>query len=229
MITIIHGNDIESSRNFYFAEKNKLQNPVFISGDGITFDQIFQTAENKTFFEEKIVILIENFFSKNKTNNAEFKKIISYLDSNKTIDVIFWEDDEISKTSLNPFKNATVKVFSYPQGLFTFLDNIKPRNGQNLIKLFHQLLKTMAPELVFFMITRQLRIMLSLGNGEMQIDEVKRLAPWQLSKFRSQAAAFGKAKLLATYNQLFEIEINQKTGKVPYSMEKSIDFFLLCL
>ena len=87
----------------------------------------------------------------------------------------------------------------------------------------------MAAELVFFMINRQFRIMLSLTGGANQIDEVKRMAPWQLSKFKNQVALFGNDQLLELYNKLFEIEIGQKTGKAFYSMEKSIDFFLLGL
>lgn len=229
MILIIHGNDIESSRNYYFEEKNKLGDPVFISGDGITFDQVFQALENNTFFEESKSLIIENFFGKNKSNSNEFKKIVEYLNSNKNLNVLFWDNDEISKASLNAFKNATVRLFSYPQGLFTFLDNIRPGNGQNLIKLFHELTKTMAAELVFFMITRQLRILLNQSSGTALIDELKRMAPWQLSKLKNQANYFEKNKLLISYNKLFDIETGQKTGKLPYSMEKSIDFFLLGL
>jgi hypothetical protein len=232
MILIIHGNDIESSRNFYFAEKNKFTNPVFINGDGITFDNVFQALENSTFFEEKKELIVENFFSKNKSNTNEFKKIVEYANANtnKNSDILFWDDDEISKASLAAFKNATVRLFSYPQTLFTFLDNIKPGNGQNSIKLFHELLKTMAAELVFFMIVRQFRIMLNQSEGSStQIDEVKRMAPWQLSKFKNQVNSFKNDQLLNSYNKLYEIEINQKTGKIPYSMEKSIDFFLLGL
>jgi DNA polymerase III delta subunit len=229
MILIIHGNDITASRNYYFEEKNKLTNPVFINGDGITYDQVFQGLENNTFFEENKELIIENFFGKNKANTNEFKKIVSYLDTNKTSNVIFWENDEISKTALASFKNATVKLFSYPQTMFTFLDNIKPDNSHALIKLFHELLSTMAPELIFFMITRQFRILLNQTDNSKQIDEVKRMAPWQLSKFKKQASYFNGNQLLQTYNKLFEIEISQKTGKAVGSMEKSIDFFLLGL
>ncbi len=229
MILIIHGNDIVSSRNFYQEEKNKHKNPIFINGDGISFDQLFQLAEGKTFFEDKIVLLIENLFLKNKTNSSEFKKIIEYLNSNKTTDVILWESDEASRGNLSLFKNASVKTFSYPSVLFTFLDNIKPKNGSGSIETFHTLLKDMAPELIFFMITRQFRIMLNVLDDDKRIDEVKRLQNWQLSKFKRQATVFGQKQLLKIYQQLTEIEINQKTGKVPYSMEKSIDFFLLGL
>lgn len=230
MITIIHGNDIESSRNFYFAEKNKLKNPIFINGDGITYDQIFQALENNTFFEEEKELIIEYFFNKNKSTTTEFKKIVEFINSNKNFSVLFWDNDEVSKASLAAFKNATVRLFSYPQTMFAFLDSIKPAQGQRLIKLFHELLKTTAPELIFFMITRQFRILLNqTGDQEAQIDEIKRMAPWQLSKFKNQAAFFKETQLLNAYNKLFEIEIGQKTGKDANSMEKSIDFFLLGL
>ena len=63
MILIIHGNDIASSRNFYFEEKNKTKNPILINGDGLTFDLLFQSLENKSLFQDKIVLLIENFFN----------------------------------------------------------------------------------------------------------------------------------------------------------------------
>jgi len=229
MIQIIHGNDTTSSRNYYFEEKNKLKNPIFINGDGINFDQIFQALENNSFFAENKEVIIENFFAKNKSTTNEFKKIVEYLNSNKSSTVLFWDNDEVSKASLNAFKNATVKYFSYPQTLFAFLDNIKPGKGEYLIKLFHELLNTMAAELVFFMINRQFRIMLNISDQDKLIDEVKRMAPWQLSKFKNQAALFGNDQLLELYNKLFEIEIGQKTGKAFYSMEKSIDFFLLDL
>jgi hypothetical protein len=226
MILIIHGNDIESSRNYYFEEKNKLNNPIILNGDGLVFDLLFQTLENKSFFNEKISILIENFFSKNKSTNEEFKKIIEYLNSNKNADIIFWESDEVSKTSINLIKNSSTKNFSLPQNLFTFLDNIKPGNGKYLIESFSENLKKSEVEIIFFMIIRQFRVMLNLTSNDLPIDEVKRMAPWQLSKLKKQAGVFGKEKLIKLYSLLLGIDLNIKTGKSAINLKKSIDFFL---
>lgn len=226
MILIIHGNDSKSSREFYFEEKNKLKNPILLNGDGLIFDNIFQAAENSNFFDDKKDILIENFFTKNKANSIEFKRIVEYINSKKDLSIIFWENDEISKPTLALFKNASLKNFSLPQNLFTFLDLLKPGNSKELIKLFSDNLIKSEAELIFFMIVRQFRIMLNLISNDKPIDEVKRLAPWQSSKLKNQAELFGEKKLKEIYSQLLDIDLSSKTGKSPVNLKKSIDFFL---
>src|SRR3989344_7443995 len=227
MILVIHGSDLVSSRDLYFEEKNKTKNPIFLNGEGLTFDELFQKAENKNFLDKSTAILIENFFSKNKSNTTEFKKIFSYISTNRDLGVIFWENSEVSKTILLQLKNATVKNFPLPQNLFPFLDNIKPQNTKYLIGLFNELEKNEQTELTFFMIVRQFRLLLSqTDNGGKHIDEVKRLAPWQVSKLKRQLSFFDNNTLIAYYNKLFEIELGQKSGKFPCSLRESIDFFL---
>lgn len=226
MKLIIHGNDIESSRNFYFEEKNKLKNPVILNGDGIIFDNVFQAAENSSFFDKEKEVLIENFFSKNKSTSTEFKKIVEYINNNKNIFIIFWESDEVSKTSLALIKDATLKNFSLPQNLFAFLDSLKPNNSKETLSLFSDNLKKSEAELIFFMIIRQFRILLNLITNDSPIDEVKRMAPWQLSKLKRQAEFFGLERLKRIYKSLLEIDLNSKTGKSPANLKKSIDFFL---
>jgi DNA polymerase III delta subunit len=225
MILLIHGDDLEASRNFYFEEKNKLGDVILLSGDGLTLDVLFQNAENKSLFGNEQTLLIENFFTKNKSIAIETKKIVEYVNKNKDLLIIFWESTELSKTSQALLKNATVKTFSFPQILFSFLDNVKPNNSEILIKLFHELRQNIEPELIFFMLIRQFRIMLGI-DGLDKIDEVKRMAPWQLGKMQRQARLFSEEKLKSNYEKLFEIDLGSKTGKIPYSIERSIDFFL---
>ena len=229
MKTIIHGNDLASSRDYFAKERDKYESPILIDGDGISFDRIFQTLENKTFFDNKITLAIENFFSKNKSNSIEFKKIIEYLNLDKNSEIIFWESTEISKTNQTVLKNSVVKTFSYPQVLFQFLDNLKLGNNQYLIKLIYDLKKNMETELIFFMIVRQFRLMISQLETGAKIEETKRLQSWQTGKLSSQANSFGKERLISLYDKLFEIDLAQKTGKLPYSLDKSIDIFLLAL
>jgi DNA polymerase III delta subunit len=225
MLFLIHGNDLASSRNFYFEEKNKLSDVILLDGDGLTLDTLFQNAENKSLFGSEQTILIENFFTKNKSIAIETKKIVEYINSNKDLSIIFWESTELSKASQALLKNAIVKTFSFPQILFTFLDNVKPDNSAVLIKLFHELRQNMEPELIFFMLIRQFRMMLGI-EGASKIDEVKRMAPWQMGKMQKQSGMFGDSKLKENYQKLFEIDLGSKTGKIPYSIERSIDFFL---
>ena len=228
MRLLIHGSDVEKSREYYFQEKNTLQNPISLEGEGLTFDAFFQAAENKSLFEVQIIILIENLFSKNQSNSAELKKIIQFINNSKNLSVILWEQTEITKTSQAQLKNFEIRPFVIPQKLFVFLDNLRPNNSKSLIKLFHELRGTQEAELIFFMLVRQFRLFLQAeGNYFDQIDEVKRMAPWQLSKLSTQTKYFSKNQLIKLYNKLFEIEINQKTGRIgPMALDTSIDFFL---
>jgi DNA polymerase III delta subunit len=109
-----------------------------------------------------------------------------------------------------------------------FLDNLKPGNPKTSIKMFHQLRETQEAELILFMLVRQFRIFLQInGNYVEKIDEVKRMAPWQLSKLTIQTKYFTKEQLEKAYNLLFQIETSQKTGKgISSSLDTSIDFFL---
>jgi hypothetical protein len=63
-------------------------------------------------------------------------------------------------------------------------------------------------------------------DGVDKIDEIKRMAPWQLGKVQKQAGVFGGSKLKLLYQKLFEMDLSLKTGKIPYSLDRSIDFFL---
>jgi hypothetical protein len=227
MKLLIHGDDLEKSREYLNQERESLRNPILLDAENLTFDTFFQAAENKSLFDEQIFLVIENLLSKNKANSLELKNIIEFINNSKNLNVILWEQSEISKTSQSLLKNFDVKVFLIPRLMFAFLDQIRPGNSQTLIKIFHELLATEAPELIFFMLIRQFRLFLQVSEkSTIQIDEVKRMAPWQLSKLSKQASYFTKENLVSHYNRIFEMEINQKTGKSFQDLTTSIDFFL---
>ena len=228
MKLIIHGNDITSSRNFFFEEKTKIKSFISLNGDALTFDILFQALENQSFFEEKKSILIENYFGKNKTGTIEFKQIAQYLEKEKNADVIFWENSEISKSALPYYKSFLIKMFSFPQSIFLLLDNIKPNNSRETISIFNQLKKNIEPEIILFMIVRQLRILLSISMDQ-KIEETKRLAPWQIAKFKKQLTYFSPESLRALYGKLYKLDLSQKTGTNAIEISKGIDFFLSTL
>lgn len=226
MITVIHGNDTSTSRNFYIELRQKTTNYELIDGKSPDFDSFFRAFEGNSLFTNEKNIFVENFFSNTKSNSIEFKKIIDYINKNKNINLLFWEGKVLTKTQANSIKNANVKEFSYPQILFVFLDSLKPKNLSS-IKLFCQLNETMETELIFYMIVRQFRLMLSVfEEGKEEIDEIKRLAPWQLSKLRSQGGLFDKNKLLDLYKKLYIIDYQTKYGLTPLSLNTNIDIFL---
>lgn len=229
MITIIHGNDIETSRNHFFEQKQNAKSFVLIDGENLLFSTFFQLIENSTLFSERPTLFIENFFTKNKLTE-ETKSITKYINENKKLDIVFWELTELTKTQQALLTNTQIKTFSFPRNIFLFLDNIKPANSKYLISLYKNLRKSTDDEVIFFMIIRQFRLMIGLLNNKgNNIDEVKKLASWQVSKLKNQLKFFDKDGIIKTYKKLFDTDLGVKTGKLPNSYEKSIDFLLASL
>ena len=226
MITIVHGNDISTSRNFYISIRSKQENFEIIDGKNFDYNKLIQTFEGNSLFANEKNIFVEDFFSNIKSNSNEFKQIIDYLNKNKVINLLFWEPKELTKTQSNSLKNADIKQFNYPQVLFAFLDSIKPNNLSS-ITLFHKLQEQMESELIFYMLVRQFRLMIAVTEeGKNEIDEIKRLAPWQSSKLKKQASYFTKISLLNAYKKLYSIDYETKYGLSSLNLSSRIDIFL---
>lgn len=224
MITIIHGNDTVSSRNYLFELKKSFPSVSF-DKESFNYVSLLQILKGSTFFDEGKNIFIENFLSSKKTN-PDFKEFINLINkSDAKFNIIFWENSELSKPTLFLFKDAKTKLFKIPQDLFSFLDNIKPNEKNNLVA-FHNVLETADAEMIFFMMLRQFRLLLALSSGSDSIDETKRLAPWQKEKLKRQAQFFSFGKLKEIYNKLFEIDLKTKTGEIT-NLTNSIDILLL--
>src|SRR3989344_1342525 len=256
MITIIHGDDISSSRKYYIDQKTA--DAFSFEGEKVSLTDLVQILEGGGLFSDSKKIFIDDFLSKRK-QWKETEDIVLQLNKYcKINDIFLWEGKEISKKNISLFSDPNVKIFKFPLYLFTFLDAIKPNNTGNLIS-FHEALKKSEAELIFFMLIRQFRLLLALfdershsvrhpefisgfqalpvgeagilkqvqndKNGE--IDEIKRLAPWQKSKFKKQSSLFSLDELKSAYKKLFEIDLGQKTGTLNMSLEQAIDILLL--
>lgn len=228
MITIIHGDDIVLSRKYLQEQKQNSISPYVFDGI-IDLPSIAQITQGSGLFNTEKNIFVENFFSKNKLNSSEAESIIDYINKNESLfDLFFWEPNVIQKKSIALFTNPSVKTFKIPQAIFLFLESIKPGNYKTSIDLFHKAFQNTEPEIIFFMIQRQFRLLLSVSDKKNdQIDEIARLAPWQKGKIERQAKLFSIGELKNIYKSLYEIEIAQKTGNLAYSLTHAIDFLLL--
>lgn len=229
MITIIHGDDIVSSRKYFIEEKKKADSPIALEGERLTLSDLVPIVEGNQLFSQEKNIFVEKFFSGKKANSGELKNIAQYLQkNNKEANIFFWEAKELTPAMLSLFKGALAKLFKLPKRLFAFIDAISPQNKQRLIPLFHKALEETEAELIFFMMIRQFRLLLALSDTNSDaIEEVKRLAPWQRNNLQKQLRHFSNESLLDIYKKLFDIDLAQKTGSSPLSLTQTIDFFLL--
>lgn len=228
MITIFHGDATASSRKAYIEKKQATKNPLTFNGDKLILTDLMQVIEGGQLFSEAKNIFIEDFLTKRKAGK-EMSEILDFLKNAKEVNIYLWEGKEIDKRKLSQFKNAKILPFKFPQMLFSFLDSLKPTMGRKSIPLFHQSLQSSEPEIVFFMIIRQFRLLLALDEkSATNIDELRTIS-WQESKLKKQASLFGKEDLVNIYKKLMEIDLGNKTGALNMPLATAIDFFLLSL
>jgi DNA polymerase III delta subunit len=233
MITIIHGDDISKSREYFNELRQKYKDFLLFDGNKLTITELVQNVEGSSLFGNTKAIFIEGFLTKLKKTNKESKEILDFIVKHSKSSVfVLWESKEILKRDLSLFKNGILNLFKLPKNIFLFLDNLRPNNSKNLLNLFHQAIDSgIKEELILFMLQRQFRILLALSepSEKEQIEEVSRFAPWQMGKLERQAKTFSSQNLKKIYKKLYEIEIGQKTGSLSLSIIQSIDFLLLDL
>lgn len=231
MITVIHGDNIAESRNYFQELRQEDKDSNLFDGSKLTTTDLVQNIEGSSLFGAARAIFIEDLLTKRKKMDNDAKEILNLISKNsKEFTFVLWESKEILKGTLSLFKDAVVKTFKLPKNIFLFLDNLKPNNVKNLLNFFHQALESgIKEELILFMVQRQIRILLALSepSENKSIDELIRLAPWQLGKLERQAKFFDQSSLKKIYKKLYEIELGQKTGGLPLSLAQSIDFLLM--
>ena len=229
MITIIHGDSINESREYFLKKKTEFQNLVSLDGQNISEgDLINFFSGNNLFYDEKN-LAIENLLSKNKAGKNLDRLIMMLNEHEKKSNIIVWEEKEVSQKNLNLFPKAQIQIFKIPKLIFNFLDNIKPGNGKNLIVIFNKLLDSTPVEIILYMMVRHLRLLITTASTDKlnTIDEFNKIAPWQEGKLERQAAFFDSNELINLYNKLYNIDLSSKTGTLPAPTAHAIDFLLL--
>ncbi len=223
MITLIHGNDTLSSRKFYLDHKD--QDSIVFDAENINLVELEQSLAGSGLFGSTKKIFIENLFSRKSAKNLE--PIGKLLSNYKESEVFFWTDKEVGVKVLTAFPKVEKKEFKIPQNIWNFLDNIRPSATSNVTS-FHKTLNETESEIIFAMIIRQFRLMLGLVSSSSEnIDEIKRIAPWQKTKILKQASLFGEEKLKTIYKKLYKIDKTTKTGKTNLTLTQNIDILLL--
>lgn len=227
MITIIHGEDIVNSRNYYTEIRKKANDFHILYGESVSKEKLVQLLEGGMLFNDSLTVCIEDLFSKKKARSKELLEIVSYLEQNNNANIILWDKKELTKAQLNQFKKATVKQFKLPEEVFVFLDNVLQSTPEVRLKLFHKALQHNEAEYLFSMLVRQVRLLLALSDTSAEtIEDLKRML-WQKRKLQQQLQKTTLQKLKSLYKKLYEIDVAQKTGNTSLSLVQSLDFLML--
>ncbi len=229
MMTLLHGDYPEHSRQVLneLHERAKDKEIRVLDGRQVDETSLTQALKSSSLFGGDTVIIIENLFGKLGKKTTLIKKLSDILaDQASQSDVILWEEKEVSPTvikSLGP--KAKIQLFKLPVLIFQFLDAFRPRNGKNLLTLYKQLAATEAPELIFVMMARRIRLLIQLADGAIPMG----LQSWQISRLTLQAKSFTMEKLLTLYSMMLEKEVSIKTGVTPFSFSQHVEQVLITL
>lgn len=227
MITLLHGDNIEASRQkLEQLRKGKQESDVRVmEGKSLDITALHQALTPMSFLAGNVCVIIENFFSKANKKSKNFPVIIDILksaaDSN---DIILWEQAEVSKTHISGLGTGVhVQMFKLPASIFYLLDSMKPGNKVVALRFLSQTLATEQPELVLALLARRVRQLLIVGSGS----SVSALADWQRARLTAQAGFFTIEKLRAIYRELLSIEYSQKSGTSPLQLPLMLEQWII--
>lgn len=228
---LLHGENTVMSRKELLDLKQKYGDAEIISYEGksMSLTDFVQATQATSLFGTKRLVIIENILSKRFTKkSADLEQFVELLPQvAQATEIVFWEEKNISKTLLQQFpKNLDVALFKPNRMLFAFVESVRPGNQREALDSFSESLKRDAVELIFTMLVRQFRYLVMVKDLGKRIPE---LSSWQVAKFAKQAEFFTLERLLALYQQLFEIDVTIKTGNSPFTLEQQIRLFIISL
>ena len=162
-------------------------------------------------------MFIENLFGK-LGRKIKLIETLATIIRASTSDVVLWEDKEVGITVIKSLVKADVRLFKTPTIIFKFLDH-------PTLALYEQLVETEAPELIFSMLTKRMRQLLQLADGEIPAG----LQGWQAGRLTAQAKLFTIDRLTVMYKKLLEMEFSTKNGSSPFSLRQLTEQFIITI
>ncbi len=232
-MTILHGENVVLSRQklvaLITAAKEKKQTVTRLDAKQLTIPLLEQAMGSDSLFGEERVVVIEELHSLPKSKRKD--ELIDYVTehaANAGAEIIFWEKRDLSATMLKKFAAAKPKIeqFKVTRALFKWLDSVtgNKQNLSSMLALLRAALESDGDVMCLVMLARQVRILLQMKEGS-----AVALAPFQIAKYKKQAASFSIDQLMKIHHALLEIDIAQKTSTTRLSMASELELLLVTL
>jgi DNA polymerase III delta subunit len=224
MVTILHGDNVVNSRKILLekieeSRKKGAKEIIRLNGASLDLTELKQAVESQSLFGLDKLVVIEGVLSRPKSKIKQ--DLIDYL---KKVDdganLILWEQKSLTKTQLKLFLKSTVIEFKTSTVIFKFLEAIRPNNSVLLVKLYQECLRNDSVETLFYMISRQIRMLL------MSMDNEIKMPSWQVSKLKNQLENLGEEKVLSLHEKLIMTDEKIKTGKSNLGLKGELDLML---
>ena len=228
MIRIIHGENIAQSRLRLrsIIAQTPPENRLILSEEN-TYNELYLGLFSDNLFEEKTLIVCENFILQKKITLKD--KILSIVPLEKNL--VFWEEGEVKeKSQLAALRSAVVELFKPEPAAFRFLDSIAPGARISISSLISLDSKQKSHGLLALIASRIL--LLTLAKTGLDLQTVSsicgyHLQEWQWQKIRTQAAKFTTETLKAFLNGTLKADLLIKTGLTAQSEENLASLLLI--
>ena len=225
MIRFIHGDNQLESRNRLSELVNEAGSKEIVRLREVNLTSVKQALESSSLFAEERLVVIENLVA-----SGVNKDVLDYLKKAQyQSDLLLWEGKKVDARKLGWIKKVgKLDEYSYPKVLFKLVEVVGIANKKEVLELFNETAKRMPVELLYFMLVRQLRLLLLIShNGvDAAIKETASLQSWMIGKFKAQASSIGQERLKKLYKQILYIDYQQKSGQASLSLKQTLDIWL---
>lgn len=222
MITLLHGDDIVSSRKALEALKLSRQQSevLFLEGPKVSLTDLKQALESSSLLSSSRLVVLEEFLS-----SRPDKEKLAYLGSGQFgADLIFWERKKISPGMIKKLGPQTkVQLFKTPALVFRFLDNFGSPNQKGSLLLLEKVLASAPLSLVFYLLVKRIRDLLLVKDQK----NPSQVQIWQLKKLQTQARFFRSGSLEKIYGRLLEIDRAEKRGESRFDLKGELEMLIL--
>lgn len=226
MITLLHGDYIEASRNEVMRLKLSAAGREVRTLDGKSLDSgvLIQALESTSLFGGESIVIIEQLFGKLGKQPKKAEQYASVLlRSGDTAEVVLWEEREIPPSIIKLLGTKTnVRLFKLPALIFQFLDSFRPNSGKMLMMQYEKLIVDVSAEVIFSMLAKRVRQLMELLDHVAPVG----LAPWQQVRLTSQAKSFTMEQLIGFEKQLLDSEMSVKSGTSAFTTSQHIQYLL---
>lgn len=204
MIYIFHGDNQFDSRQALnkLLEQYTQYDQLKTDSKNIDLDRVNLFLQSSSLFAEKKVLIIENFFSANK---SIIDKLIKVVKDSNDIDLIIWQDKSLNATQLKTFPQSKVQLFALSNKLFGCLNAVRPKNLNGFIPLYKEVLKMGLYDLFLYLIKGNLRRQLTTYSK------------------------FDQTKVKNSYLQLIELDYQNKSGQLSIPKEIALERIVMNL
>lgn len=224
MITLIHGDNQAKSRlklvELVTAAKEMGTTVTTLNGASLSAGELEAALGSTGLFGDKQLVVIENLLagvrSKHKTALIEMVK-------KATIDVMIWESKTLTAAGAKQVAGAKVEAFPINSSVFTWLDQLggSEPNTKKLATL-HQALEQSEPQLCFALLARQVRLLIQVASHTPVA-----MAPFALTKLKSQVKNFTLPQLRALHNKLYQLDLDQKQSGKLIDLRQELELLTL--